>query len=103
MSEEKKEFQLPEKCGTKDIADLYVNLYGGTRKDAEKAVKQTISAIVSALSAGSKINFIGQFALEVVQRAGRKGRNPKTNEEIEIPPYKVVKFKAGSLLKEALK
>jgi len=44
---------------------------------------------------------LGTFS--VVERAPRKGRNPKTGEEIEIPAKKVVKFKASKRLSERVK
>ena len=37
------------------------------------------------------------------ERAARKGRNPQTGEEIQIPATKVPAFKAGKNLKEAVK
>ena len=36
-------------------------------------------------------------------RAARKGRNPQTNEVIEIAASKVPAFKAGKALKDAVK
>ena len=39
---------------------------------------------------------------EVVEKAERVGRNPKTGEEIVIPAKKTVKFKAGKTLVEKM-
>ena len=48
--------------------------------------------------------FIGGFGnFEVRERAARKGRNPQTGKEIEIPASKVPAFKAGKALKDAVK
>ena len=41
--------------------------------------------------------------VEVRERAARKGRNPQTGEEIEIPASKVPAFKPGKALKDAVK
>lgn len=46
---------------------------------------------------------IGFGTFEVRDRAARKGRNPQTGEEIQIPASKVPAFKAGKALKEAVK
>ena len=43
---------------------------------------------------------MGFGAFEVRERAQRKGRNPKTKEEIDIPASKVPVFKPGKLLKD---
>jgi len=46
---------------------------------------------------------VGDFGtFDVKQRAARKGRNPKTGEEIDIAASKAVGFKPASALKERL-
>ena len=36
-------------------------------------------------------------------KAKPKARNPRTNEEIYVPPHKKISFKAGKILKEELR
>ena len=43
---------------------------------------------------------LGKFTVEL--RAARKGRNPKTGEEIDIPAKHVAKFSAAKALKDTL-
>lgn len=74
-----------------------------TKKDAAKYLDATIEAISDALTNGEKISLIGFGTFEVVDRAARTGRNPKSGETIEIPATKVPKFKAGAALKNAVK
>ncbi|HAQ7139355.1 TPA: HU family DNA-binding protein, partial [Listeria monocytogenes] len=50
-----------------------------------------------------KVQLIGFGNFEVRERAARKGRNPRTKEEIDIPASKVPAFKPGKALKEAVK
>jgi len=38
----------------------------------------------------------------MVERKARKGRNPRTGQEIQIPASKAVKFTPGKALKETL-
>jgi len=52
---------------------------------------------------GEKVEIIGFGNFEVREISARKGRNPQTREEIEIPASKVPAFKAGKALKEAVK
>ena len=73
-----------------------------SKKDAEKAVTATIEAISAALVAGDKVQLVGFGTLEVRERAERKGRNPRTKEEITIPASKLPAFKAGKALKDAV-
>ncbi|HEY4567026.1 DNA-binding protein [Planococcaceae bacterium Storch 2/2-2] len=74
-----------------------------TKKDATKAVEAVFNTIQSTLAKGEKVQLIGFGNFEVRDRAARKGRNPQTNEEIEIPASKVPAFKAGKKLKDAVK
>ena len=57
----------------------------------------------SALAKGEKVQLIGFGNFEVRERAARKGRNPQTGKEIDIPASKVPAFKAGKALKDAVK
>ncbi|HBQ43087.1 MAG TPA: DNA-binding protein, partial [Lactobacillus acetotolerans] len=55
------------------------------------------------LSKGDKVQLIGFGTFEVRHRAARKGRNPQTGAEIQIPASEVPAFKPGKALKEAVK
>ena len=67
-----------------------------SKKDAEAAVTATLEAITSALKDGDKVQLVGFGSFEVKKRAARVGRNPKTNDTIEIPASVVPVFKAGN-------
>ena len=73
-----------------------------SKKDAEAAVTATLEAITSALKDGDKVQLVGCGSFEVKKRAARVGRNPKTNDTIEIPASVVPVFKAGKALKDAV-
>lgn len=75
---------------------------GLTKKDSEKALSALLESIEEALGKNDKVQLIGFGSFEVKQRAARKGRNPQTMEEIDIPESKVPAFKAGKDLKESL-
>jgi DNA-binding protein HU-beta len=74
-----------------------------TKKDATVAVDAVFSAIQDSLASGEKVQLIGFGNFEVRERAARKGRNPQTGAEIEIPASKVPAFKPGKALKDAVK
>lgn len=71
-----------------------------TKKDASEAVEAVLLAITESLTQGEKVQLIGFGNFEVKERQARKGRNPQTGEEIDIPATKVPSFKAGKQLKE---
>ena len=73
-----------------------------SKKDAEKAVNAFVAAVTDALAAGDKVQLVGFGTFEVKERAARKGHNPLTGAEIDIPASKAPAFKAGKALKDAL-
>jgi len=69
---------------------------------AEKALNSVMDAILEAMSAGDKVTLIGFGTFSVAERAAREGRNPQTGKKIKIAAKKVVKFKVGSKLADAV-
>ncbi|MBU3827792.1 MAG: HU family DNA-binding protein [Candidatus Lactobacillus pullistercoris] len=74
-----------------------------TKKDVNAAVEALFGSIQEDLSKGNKVQLIGFGTFEVRHHAARKGRNPQTGAEIEIPASEVPAFKPGKALKEAVK
>jgi DNA-binding protein HU-beta len=75
---------------------------GLTKVDAKKAIDAFIAATTDALKAGDRVALIGFGSFSVSERGKRTGRNPQTGKEITIPAKKVVKFKAGAELADAV-
>ncbi|RCX17866.1 nucleoid protein Hbs [Anaerobacterium chartisolvens] len=73
-----------------------------SKKDAEKALNAFMESVEDALSKGEKIQLVGFGSFEVRERAARKGRNPQTKEEIDIPASKAPVFKVGKALKDSI-
>lgn len=73
-----------------------------SKKDVEKVINAFTNVVVDTLVDGDKIAITGFGTFEVVERAARTGRNPKTGEPIEIQASKSPKFKAGKALKDAV-
>ena len=73
-----------------------------TKKDSEEAINAVVKVITNALVAGEKLSIVGFGTFEVVERAERQGRNPKTNETITIAACKALKFKPAKALKELI-
>ena len=55
---------------------------GDTKKGAEASVNAFVDVITDALAKGDKVQLVGFGSFEVRKRAARKGRNPRTKEEI---------------------
>jgi DNA-binding protein HU-beta len=74
-----------------------------TKAQAESALDALLSTLTATLKAGDTVTFTGFGSFKVIKRAARKGRNPRTGKEINIPAGKAVKFTPGKALKEAVK
>ncbi len=86
-----------------DLIDGVATKSGLTKKDATAAVEALFEVVTETLAEGERVQVIGFGSFEVRERAARKGRNPQTGEEIEIPATKVPAFKAGKGLKDSVK
>ena len=75
---------------------------GLTKSVSENALNACIGSIKTALQKGESIQLIGFGTFSINERAERMGRNPKTGAEIKIAAKKVVKFKPGKALDEAV-
>lgn len=73
-----------------------------SKKDVTKAVEAVFDAIAEALHNGEKVQLVGFGNFEIRERSARKGRNPQTGEEIDIPASRVPAFKPGKALKEGV-
>jgi DNA-binding protein HU-beta len=73
-----------------------------SKKDAEKAVNAFTEAVTDALKKGNKVQLVGFGVFEVKARPARKGHNPMTGAEIDIPASKAPVFKAGKALKDSV-
>jgi putative uncharacterized protein (fragment) len=71
---------------------------GLSKADGKKAVDAMVETILSEMEKGEKVSILGFGSFSVVEKAARKGVNPRTKEAIEIPARKVIKFKPGAEL-----
>ncbi|NSW45098.1 MAG: HU family DNA-binding protein [Bacteroidales bacterium] len=74
-----------------------------TKADAKKALDAFITATTKALKKGDRVALVGFGTFGVTKRSARKGRNPQTGKEINIPAKKVVRFRPGSELSGTIK
>ena len=81
-----------------DIINEVVNRTGITKTKAELAVETVFGSMKKALSTGDRIELRGFGVFNVRPRKTGIGRNPRTGEEVNIPPGKAVRFKLGKEL-----
>jgi len=81
-----------------DIVNRVVERTGVSRTKAELAVETIFEAMKRALEKGDRIELRGFGVFNVRPRKTGIGRNPRTGEEVNIPPGKAVRFKPGKEL-----
>ena len=73
-----------------------------TKASAKRALNAVGRVIFDTLSGGEGVRWSGFGSFKVQQRKPRKGRNPQTGEELQIPARKVITFSPAKALKERL-
>jgi DNA-binding protein HU-beta len=83
-----------------DLVNAIVNRLGEriTRSKAELAVETVFEAMKKALGRNQRIELRRFGVFTVKPRKTGIGRNPRTGQEVSIPPGKAVRFKPGKEL-----
>lgn len=74
-----------------------------TKKEAGITVNTMVDEITKTLKKGQRVPLVGFGTFMVRRTKARKGRNPRTGEEIKIKARKRPVFKPGKALREAVK
>ncbi len=86
-----------------DLVGKIAEKAGLSKASAERSLNAFIESVENTLVTDGKLTLTGFGTFLVDERQARTGRNPRTGEEIQIPASKVVKFRPGKLLKDAVK
>ena len=85
-----------------ELIDAMAEAADISKAAAGRALDGMIDAITGAVKSNDTVSIIGFGTFALSERAARKGRNPKTGEEIQIKASKSPKFKAGKAFKDAV-
>ncbi len=72
-----------------------------TKDKAGEVLNVLLDQITQTVAKKESVTLVGFGTFEARSRAKRKGKNPQTGAEIEIPASNTVAFKAGKALKDA--
>jgi len=84
------------------IDTVHASLESYTKKEVGEIVAAVFGAVATAVSENKRFSYPGFGTFTVKNRAERRGRNPRTGQEITIPASSSVGFKPAPALKEAL-
>lgn len=75
-----------------------------TKNDALKVIDLFVEIVTDELrKKDGKLILVGFGTFKTIIKKQKRGRNPRTGEEIIIPKKRVVKFISGKKLKELIK
>jgi len=76
---------------------------GITQVDVKRVIQRTLDRVIEHLKEGKTLELRNFGVFKVRQRAPRRGRNPKTGQEVPVPSKRVVVFKPGLLMRQDIK
>ncbi len=85
-----------------DIVEMVHEKTGFSKKESSEAVESILEILKERLEQGDKVKLSGFGNFVIRRKDVRKGRNPKTGEEMEISARKVLTFKPSQKLKDLI-
>ena len=83
-----------------DLARAIYERHGGiSNQEAQRIVDLIFSIIKERLLKGDEVHIVGFGSLEVVERRSRRGRNPITGEDIQLPERHALVFRPSRTMK----
>ena len=85
-----------------ELVELVANKTSTSKRQAEECLDLFVTAITKSIMRGEKVTLVGFGTFQRRDRRARKGRDPRTGAEINIPAKKVPTFSAGKQFKAAV-
>ncbi len=83
-----------------DLARAIYDRHGGiSNQEAQRIVDTIFETIKNRLLVGEEVRIVGFGSLEVVTRRTRRGRNPMTGEDIQLPERRALVFRPSRSMK----
>ncbi len=87
----------------KDIVMQVASETGIKQIYVKKVLQRTLDCITKSLVKGETVELRNFGIFKVKSRKGRTGRNPRTGQEVPVPPKKVAIFKPGLVMKRDIR
>ena len=86
----------------KELTDRIADTRGAKRTLVKDVVQQLFDEIIGELADGNRLEFRDFGVFEVRTRKPRMAQNPRTLEQVPVPPKSTVKFKVGRRMKRSV-
>lgn len=74
-----------------------------TKRQVETVLQAFARTVEKTVAGGEKVNLTGFGTFDLGTRAARRGVNPQTGKEIQIPAMPMPRFRAGKRFKETIR
>jgi integration host factor subunit alpha len=85
-----------------DLVEKIFEKIGLSKKEAQEIIEILFDTMKMTFIEGESIKISGFGTFNVRQKKSRRGRNPKTGEDLEITPRRVITFRASNQLKSVM-
>ncbi len=85
-----------------DLVDAIFEKVGLSKKEAHDLVEVLFETMKQTFAEGESVKISGFGTFNVRKKSARRGRNPKTGEDLEITPRRVITFRVSNQLKEEI-
>lgn len=90
----------PESFKKGDFVAAVSEKTGMNKKESEEALQAVLDVVREEVGAGKRVSLPGFGTFTLKDRSARKGRNPQTGEELDIPASKSPGFSAAKAWKD---
>lgn len=85
-----------------DLVERIFEKIGLSKREAQEIVEILFDIMKQTFVEGESVKISGFGTFNVRQKMARRGRNPKTGDDLEITPRRVITFRASNKLKAQL-
>lgn len=85
-----------------DLVDLIFGKVGLSKIESQNLIELIFDTVKQTLVEGESVKVSGFGTFNVKRKNARRGRNPKTGEELQITPRRVITFRASNHFKDRL-
>lgn len=85
-----------------DLVDIIFGKVGLSKIESQNIIEMIFDTIRQTLVEGESVKVSGFGTFNVKKKNARRGRNPKTGDELQITPRRVITFRASNHFKDLI-
>lgn len=85
-----------------DLVDIIFGKVGLSKIESQNIIEMIFDTVKQTLVEGESVKVSGFGTFNVKKKNARRGRNPKTGDELQITPRRVITFRASNHFKDLI-